>query len=470
MATTKLISMHINKGKTIAQCLKKRTDYVKNPEKTEGGSLVTSYACSPETVDQEFLMMRNEYIARTGRTQDNEVIAYQLRQSFKPGEITPEEANRVGYETAMRFLKGEHAFIVATHTDRAHIHNHIVFSSIGLDCEHKFKDVLRSGIAFGKLSDEICKEHQLSVIEKKNYSDASYDKWQGRKAKPNEREKLCMAIDEALKKKPEGFDALMQLLEEAGWQIKRGAQLSFKGPGGKRFLRMETLGEEYTEQNLRAVLDGKRVHHPRRYRGYIGEVGLIIDIQEKIRQGKGKGYERWAEKYNIGAKSKTMVYISTHKIESVEALDEKIRDMLSKQNELQQQIEKIDDRMEELKAFRKAIVDYRKTAEVFEKYKATGFSRQFAADHAVELQARKEAVAAYKANGGTMPKLSEIAAEFETLKEQKQTANNSLYQLRADLHEAQNVRSNVADILGTKFENHEHSVSQRIFPRRKVRA
>ena len=121
MATTKLISMHINKGKTIAQCLKKRTDYVKNPEKTEGGSLVTSYACSPETVDQEFLMMRNEYIVRTGRTQDNEVIAYQLRQSFKPGEITPEEANRVGYETAMRFLKGEHAFIVATHTDRAHI-------------------------------------------------------------------------------------------------------------------------------------------------------------------------------------------------------------------------------------------------------------------------------------------------------------------------------------------------------------
>ena len=121
MATTRIIPMHINKGKTIAQCLKARVDYVKNPDKTEGGALISAYACAPETADQEFLLARSEYMAITGRKIHNEVIAYQLRQSFKPGEVTPEEANKIGYELASQFLKGEHAFIVATHNDRRHM-------------------------------------------------------------------------------------------------------------------------------------------------------------------------------------------------------------------------------------------------------------------------------------------------------------------------------------------------------------
>ena len=121
MATTRIIRMHINKGKTIAQCLKNRIDYAKNPEKTADGTLVSAYGCDPETADQEFLMMRNSYLTITGRRQKNEVIAYQIRQSFKPGEVTPEEANKIGYELATRLLKGQHAFIVATHVDRHHV-------------------------------------------------------------------------------------------------------------------------------------------------------------------------------------------------------------------------------------------------------------------------------------------------------------------------------------------------------------
>ena len=141
MATTRIIPMHINKGKTIAQCLKARVDYVKNPDKTEGGALISAYACSPETADQEFLLARSAYMAITGRKIHNEVIAYQLRQSFKPGEVTPEEANKIGYELASQFLKGEHAFIVATHNDRRHVHNHIVFCATALDGSRKFRDV-----------------------------------------------------------------------------------------------------------------------------------------------------------------------------------------------------------------------------------------------------------------------------------------------------------------------------------------
>lgn len=125
MATTRIIPMHRNKGKSIAQCLRARTDYVKNPEKTNGGELISAFACDPRTVDAEFLLSKKEYQARTGRSQKRDVIAYQVRQSFRPGEVSPEEANKIGYEFASRFLKGNHAFIVATHVDKAHIHNHL---------------------------------------------------------------------------------------------------------------------------------------------------------------------------------------------------------------------------------------------------------------------------------------------------------------------------------------------------------
>ena len=171
MAATRLIAMHINKGKTLAQCLAARTDYAQNPEKTEKGNLVTAYECDPMTCDEEFLLSKRQYRQYTGRDQKSDVIAYQIRQSFKPGEISAEEANRVGYELAMAFTKGRHAFIVATHTDRAHIHNHIIFNSTSLDCRRKFRDFHRSNIALQKISDRICLEHGLSVIEPKPYSE-----------------------------------------------------------------------------------------------------------------------------------------------------------------------------------------------------------------------------------------------------------------------------------------------------------
>ena len=164
MAATRLIAMHINKGKTIAQCLKDRTDYAKNDEKTENGEYVSSYACNAEIADKEFAESKREYFQLTGRKPKGDIIAYQIRQSFKPGEITPEEANEIGYETAMRFTKGNHAFIVATHNDRAHIQNHIIFNSTNLECDRKFRDSWFIAIALERVSNLVCLEHGMSVI------------------------------------------------------------------------------------------------------------------------------------------------------------------------------------------------------------------------------------------------------------------------------------------------------------------
>ena len=149
LAATRLIALHKNKGKSVAACLKSRTDYAKNPDKTNRGALVSSYQCSHLTADEEFMLSKRQYELMTGRRQKSDVIAYQVRQSFKPGEVTPEEANRIGYEFAERFLKGKHAFIVATHTDRAHIHNHIIYNSTALDGTRKFKNFWLSTFAVG---------------------------------------------------------------------------------------------------------------------------------------------------------------------------------------------------------------------------------------------------------------------------------------------------------------------------------
>ena len=263
MATTRIIPMHINKGKTIAQCMKARIDYVKDPDKTEDGEFISSYACAPESADQEFVLARNQYLMNAGNGKKNEVIAYQLRQSFKPGEVSAEEANQIGYELAERLLHGEHAFIVATHTDRKHIHNHIVFCSTALDCSHKFRNVWNSSRLVAEISDELCREHYLSVVQNPQSKTVSYEKWEGDQSKLTSRDSLRITIDAALRLQPDGFDALMQLMEEAGCWIKRGAHVSIKPSGGERYIRLDSLGAEYSEAKLRKVLDGHHIHIPK---------------------------------------------------------------------------------------------------------------------------------------------------------------------------------------------------------------
>ena len=242
MATTRIISMHVSHGKTIADCLTDRIDYSKNPDKTQGGELISAYECDPKTADAEFLYSKRQYQTVTGREQRHDVIAYQVRQSFKPGEITPEEANRVGYEFAERFLKGRHAFFVATHTDKKHIHNHIIWNSTALDCKHKFRDFLGSGRAVARLSDAICTEHRLSVITNPKRGVNHYGRWLGNKAKPSHRELLCGLIDAALLQKPDSFDTLLKLLAEAGCEVRRrGNTLSLRHPDKKGFVRLSSI-------------------------------------------------------------------------------------------------------------------------------------------------------------------------------------------------------------------------------------
>ena len=165
MATTRIMPLHIGKGRTESRAISDIIDYVANPQKTDNGKLITGYGCDSRTADAEFLLAKRQYIAATGRVRGaDDVIAYHVRQSFKPGEITPEEANRLGVEFAMRFTKGNHAFVVCTHIDKSHIHNHIIWSSVSLEYDRKFRNFWGSTKAVRRLSDTICIENGLSIV------------------------------------------------------------------------------------------------------------------------------------------------------------------------------------------------------------------------------------------------------------------------------------------------------------------
>ena len=404
LAATRLIALHQHKGKSIAVCLKDRTDYAQNPDKTEKGELVSSYQCSPLTVDEEFMLTKKLYEQATGRSQKSNVIAYQIRQSFRPGEITAEEANQVGYELASRFLKGKHAFIVATHIDREHIHNHIIYNSTALDGTRKFRDFFFSGLAVQRLSDLICLEHQLSVIEKKPYRER-----QKRITYPpreSNRDRLCSVIDEILQQKPTDYEDFLQKLEQQGYEIKRGKYTSVKGARQKRFIRFKTLGVGYSEDEIKAVLAGKVEHHPRQKQPPKEQpFQLLVDIQAKLAEGKGGGYERWAKKYNLKEMSKTLIFLQEQKISSADELKERADAALSHYHELGDSIKAAEQRMTEIAVLRAHIVNYAKTRPVYDAYRKSGYSSKF-------LEAHREEITLHRA---ATPSRRTVAAHFPAL-------------------------------------------------------
>ena len=213
MATTRLMPLHTGKGRTVGQAISAIIDYTENPQKTDGGRLITSWQCDSRIADAEFLFAKNQYTQKTGRVRgEDDVIAYHLRQSFVPGEITPEDANRLGCELAKRFTKGNHAYIVCTHIDKAHIHNHVIWNSTALSQTRKFRNFWGSSRAVRRLNDTICIENGYSIVENPKRHGKSYNKWLGDKKKPSHRERICAAIDDALTQKPDSFEALLELL------------------------------------------------------------------------------------------------------------------------------------------------------------------------------------------------------------------------------------------------------------------
>ena len=411
MATTRIMPLHVGKGRTESQAISDIIDNVANPQKTDNGKLITGYACDSRTVDAEFLLAKRQYIVATGRVRGaDDVIAYHVRQSFRPGEITPEEANRLGVEFAKRFTKGNHAFVVCTHIDKSHIHNHIIWSSVSLEYDRKFRNFWGSTKAVRQLSDTICVENGLSIVENPKPHGKSYNKWLGDQAKPSHREQLRVMIDNALSQSPADFEELLKLLQEYGCEVsKRGKSYRLKLSGWEKAARMDSLGEGYGLEDLRAVLLGKKAHTPRKKTVTQAEppkVNLLVDIQAKLAEGKSMGYARWAKRYNLKEMSKTLIFLQEHKIGSTDELNERAAAATEKYHQLGDSIKAAETRMAEIAVLKMHIVNYAKTHPVYDAYRKAGYSKKFLDTHREEITLHKVAKAAFDETG--LKKLSLI--------------------------------------------------------------
>ena len=443
LAATRLIALHQNKGKSVAACLKSCTSYAQNPEKTAGGALVSSYGCSPLTVDEEFLLSKRQYEQSTGRSQKSNVIAYQIRQSFKPGEITPEEANKVGYELAMRWTKGKYQFFVCTHTDRQHIHNHILYNSTSMDGSRKFRDFWLSGLAVQRLSDVICLEHKLSVIETKPYCERQ--KRILYPPKESNRDRLCAVIDNILREKPLDFETFLQKLEQEGYEVKRGKHTSVKGKRQKRFIRFRTLGAGYSEEEIRAVLEGKAEHRPRqRAAASAKEDGFQLLIDLAAKQGRGNGYRHWAKKFNLKEMSKTLIFLQENKIASLDELNGKAESATKHFHELQETIRAADSRLAEISELRTQIIHYAKTREVYVAYRKAGYSKKFRTEHEADILLHQAAKEFFDKLGlKKLPKVNDLNAEYAELLKRKKAAYPEYRKAREEMQQLLRAQKNI---------------------------
>ena len=444
------------------QSLKERFDYGQNPDKTEGGELISSYGCDHMTADAEFLLNKAKYKAATGREQrrDADVLCYQIRQSFKPGEITPEEANRIGYETAMRWTKGKYQFFVCTHIDKEHIHNHIYYNSTAYDRSRKFRNFIGSSFALRRLSDRVCLEHDLSVIvNPKLHSKGRYlhyGQWLGENQKLSQKEQIRLAIDAALTERPVDFADFLRRMETAGIQVKhgRGGVISFLVPGQQRAARFRasTLGDGYGPEDVQAVIDGKaptrtaparRAPTPRR-------VNLLIDIQERMRQGKGPAYERWAKVYNLKQMAAALQYLKEHQLFEYDDLAVKTDAATERFHTLAGDIQQTEAELSRVSDLMAAVVQYAKTRPAFDGYKAAKYSRKYLAEHEAELADYRAAKATMGEllGGEKLPKMAELKEKRRQLAARKKALYTEYRSAQEEMRQAVAVKANIDHLLG----------------------
>ena len=456
MATTRLMPLHVGKGRSFGTAISDIIDYVEKPEKTDKGELVTSYQCNARIADKEFLFAKQRYIQKTGRVRGtDDVIAYHLRQSFVPGEIAPEEANRLGHELAMRFTKGRNAFIVCTHIDKAHVHNHIIVSAVNLDCNRKFRDFIGSGRALGRISDTLCIKNGYSIVETPKHHGKSYNKWLRDLAGLSHRDRLCYVIDKALKQQPDSFDALLDLLRQAGYEVKGNpANPSLRGGEQKRFVRMDTLGLGYSVTELKAVIAGERQHTPKKQKAKAPKKPqrtnqLLIDIQEKLAQGKGAGYAYWAKKFNLKQMAQTVAYLQDHGLMDYAALTEKAAAASVRYHELSDKIKAAENRMAEIAVLRTQIINYAKTRDTYVAYRKAGYSKMFLAEHEGDILLHKTAKKHFDGLGlKKLPTVKTLNAEYAALLAEKKAAYGEYRNAREDMKELLTAKANIDRILG----------------------
>ncbi len=463
MAISKLLPRKTMRNRTRLQSMAERNDYDQQAEKTRDGELVSSYMCSPESAAEEFEISKQLYHKITGRSQSKkrDIIMYRIIQSFKPGEVSPEEANKIAFELAMKFTGGRHQFVVSTHVDKHHIHSHIEFNSVNLDCDGKFQNVKDSAFILRRLNDEICKAHGLSVIENPGERARSPGEESAIRHGTSYKEQLRQTIERVLPDSKDYEDFLARMRAE-GYEIKQGKYLEFRAPGQVRFTRSFRLGDAYTRDALQEHINSRRGHSAEKkkqtkkpFQRTDRKFNMLIDIQAKLAADKGAGYERWAKTFNLKEAAKTLNFLIDNGITDYEELTAKAEQTGSGFEEVSAKIKKLEKRMAETAALKTHIINYSKTREVYAAYKKSRHKKEFRAEHADELKKHEAAKKAFDAlNGKPIPKVAQLSKEYAALLAEKQEAYETYKAMRQDMITYRTAKSNVDKILGIEEQQH----------------
>ncbi len=468
MAISNILPRKIMRNRTRQQSMADRHDYDQKAEKTQDGELVSSFMCSPETAAEEFELSKRLYFQITGRSQPvhRDVIMYRVIQSFKPGEVSPEEANRIGYELAMKLTEGKHQFVVSTHVDKAHIHTHIEFNSTNLNCDGKFVNPKDSYLVLRRLNDDLCRAHGLSVIEnpKPSTKERKQKEMEAVRHGRSHKERLRQTIDRVL---PDcrDYDDFLARMRTEGYEVKEGKTLSFRAPGWDRFTRSSKLGSDYTREALRErfmVRGGGSAGTKKPFQRDGRKVNLLIDIQAKMAAGKGAGYEHWAKIFNLKEAAKTLNFLVGNGLTDYDELAARAAQAGDKFDAASRHIKQLEVRMAEIAQLKTHIINYSKTREIYAAYKKSRHKKEFRAEHEAEIAQHEAAKKAFDALGSKpIPKVAQLSQEYAELLAEKQREYEEYRAARQDMIAYQTAKQNVDKILGLELEEQERNREQK---------
>ena len=443
--------MAVTKIKPIRGTVSKAIAYIIDPKKTDDELLVSSFGCAAsESAAKEFEWTRN--LATQQGAQIPKVIARHLIQSFDVGEVSPEVAHEIGKQFVDEWLKGKYEYVIATHIDKGHCHNHIIFNAVNFVDYHSYRSNKRTYRELRLLSDEICKEHGLSVIPPSQNKGMDYKEYTEAKKGTSWKQKLKQTIDR-LVITAKDYDEFLKLMQEAGYEIKTGKYISFRAEGQERFTRAKTIGENYTEERIKERIQGR---NPRKRRMQIESKGisLIIDIQNSIKAQESKGYEHWTKINNLKEAAKTLNYLTENNLLQYADLEAKAEDIHSSYDRTSKELKGVEARLREIQPLIKNIGNYQRLKPVYEAYQKANDKTAFRAKHEAELvifEAAKSTLLAVQGDG-KLPSLKALQAEQERLTEEQQRLYDERAKLKKEAKQIDTTKANVDSILGIKGE------------------
>lgn len=442
--------MAITKIHPIKATLNLAIEYITDTKKTDEQILVSTNKCHPASAHTQFLKRREEQNTR------GNVLARHLIQSFLPGETTPEIAHQIGLELCEKILKGEYEFILSTHIDKGHIHNHIIFNNVNMATGKCYQSNKRSYHQIRYQSDKLCKEYNLSVIDeyyerfKKKYKTNGKSWYENEQAKNGSswKSKLQFDIDRMIAQSKDWAE-FTQKMTELGYEIKYGKHIAFKQKGKERFTRAKTIGEDYTEERLQ-----ERILENANQKTFTVKkrVGSIIDIANNPKIQQSKGYKYWATKHNLRVASDTVLSMREKGFQSLAQLDNFIKKSADKRQSLQEKIKKLEEKIETLSLSMEQVHAVNKYRQVYQEYKKNPGDKDFAREHKAEILLYENALDILKKSYSKMPNSKQLFEKLEDLSQKKNTLFKEYSSAKSEMNELYQIRKNYEEYMGKEIE------------------